>query len=371
MRRVYQIPGSRPSAAETADAHPGGVGRIVGYVLLALAGLATGLLIYIFILLGQPLRAQINIVDPAALKSVSLDNVQITEASGDAVSWDQGGRTRVYVHPDFPIKKVLQKDKDVENILVFGVDSRETSQVVCRADSMIIVTINRSQKAIKLTSIMRDTLVDIEGRSDPDRINAAYAFGGVGLLVNTINENMDLDIQSFAMFDFWSAANLIDSLGGIELDISTAEIPYLNKNLTEQNRLTPNAAQSTEVTAAGKQQLNGAQAIAWARIRALDSDYIRTSRQRMVMMALIGKYTNASISSLIGLTSSGLTTFETNMNNSDMFRIGINSLPLTGQLQEYRVPEDGFYMVNPDPWTMIVDWDRQTAALHEFIWGKQ
>ncbi len=369
MRRVYPIPGSQPSTAEAADSHPGSLGRVIGYILLALAGLASGLVIYVLLILNQPLRTQINIVDPNAVRSISLDNIKLTEASGDAVPWDQGGRTRVYVHPNFPIKKVQPKDANVENILVFGVDSRKASEVVCRADSLIVVTINKKSKAIKLTSIMRDSEVGIAGRSSPDRINAAYAYGGVGLLMNTIKETMGLDIQRFAMFDFWSAASLIDSLGGVELEISKDEIPYMNASIQEQNNLIQNARQSPLIANAGKQQVDGLQAIAWARIRKLDSDYVRTSRQRTVMMALIGKYANASISSLIGLTSNGLSAFETNLSNTDMIRIAINSLPLTNQIQEYRVPEEGLYKVNPDPWMMIVDWSKQSAALAKFIWG--
>ena len=143
MRKVYPIPGSRPSAAEPEERHPGGPGRAIGYILLALAGLATGLLIYTFTLLDQTLRTQIDIIDPAAYETISLDDVQLTESTGDAVPWDLSGRTRVYVHPNFPIKKVERIDPDVENILVFGIDSRKTAQVVCRADALIVVSIDR------------------------------------------------------------------------------------------------------------------------------------------------------------------------------------------------------------------------------------
>ncbi len=370
MSRSYHVPGSQPSASDPTEEHPSGVGRIIGYILLALAGLATGLLVYVLILLSQPLRTQIDIVDPNSIESVSLDDINLKEDTGDSVPWDQGGRTRVYVHPDFPIKKIEQKDPNIETILVFGVDSRKASEVVCRADTLILVTIDKTNGAVKLTSIMRDTQVKIAGRSSPDRINAAYAYGGVGLLINTINDTFDLDIQRFAMFDFWSAANLIDSLGGIQIEVKQAEIPYMNRNLNEQNLLVPNAKQSALLTKAGLQLLDGQQAIAWARIRKLDSDYERTSRQRTVMMTLLKKYSKASISSLIALINNGLSAFETNLRNSDIIRVGINSLPLADQILEYRVPEDKLFKVNPNPWMMIMDLDKQIPALHQFIWGK-
>ena len=333
--------------------------------MLAVLGLLAGFFIYILILLGQPLRTAIDIVD--SYDTISLDDIHLADENLTNIPWKEGGRTRVNVNPDFPILKVEQQDNKIENILVFGVDSRGSSNIVCRADSLIIVTIDRRHNSIKLTSIMRDVRVNIEGRSNPDRINAAYAYGGVGLLINTINETFDLDIQRFAMFDFWSAASLIDSLGGVDLEVTEQEIPYLNHNLKEANDLT--GQKIPDVTEAGEIHLNGAQAIAWARIRKLDSDYVRTSRQRTVMMSLISKYSSASISSLIGLANNGLSAFETNMTNADMVRVAINSLPASDDIQQYRVPQDGLYQVNPNPWMMIVDYSKQVPALQEFIYG--
>ncbi len=365
MRKRVNTSGSPQKAEPISGRRHGTVGRTAGFILLAVLGLLTGFFIYVLILLGQPLRTAINIVDN--YDPISLDDIQLADDDLTDIPWEAGGRTRVYVNPDFPIRKVEQKDDKIENILVFGVDSRGPSNIVCRADSLIIVTVDRRHDTIKLTSIMRDVRVNIEGRSNPDRINAAYAYGGVGLLINTINETFDLDIQRFAMFDFWSAASLIDSLGGVDLEVTDAEIPHLNHNLKEMNDLTGQMV--PDVTEAGELHLNGAQAIAWARIRKLDSDYMRTSRQRTVMMRLISKYSTASVSSLIGLANNGLSAFETNMTNADMVRIAINSMPASQDIQQYRVPQDGMYQVNPNPWMMIVDYNKQVPALQEFIYG--
>ena len=88
------------------------------------------------------------------------------------------------------------------------------------------------------------------------------------------------------------------------------------------------------------------------------------------MTALIGKYEDASVPSLVTLINQGLSAFETNIGKSEMIRFGIHALPLTGQIQEYQVPENGLYQVYPDPWMMIVNWKEQVAALHDFIWGE-
>ena len=355
-----------PYAQPSQVKHP--VRRFLLYFLLALFGLLTGLILYVLILLGQPLRTQIGFADDDDFEPISLDDV-VLEEEVELLPWDQGGRTRVNVHPDFPIRRVKQKDPKIENVLVFGVDARSTEEVVSRADSIIVVTIDERHGAIKLTSIMRDTQVTIEGRSQKDKINASYAYGGVGLLINTVNETFDLDIQRFAMFDFWSAASLIDSIGGVEVTIQEAELQYLNRNLNEQLRLLGQPDKSSPVEEPGLQNLDGSQAIAWARIRKLDSDIVRSSRQRTVMMAMIEQFSDASATSMLSLMNSGLSVFETNMRNTDMIRVGLNALPEAKQIYEYRVPEDGFYTVQPNPWMMVVDWDKQNPALHDFIWG--
>lgn len=340
-----------------------------GFVLLAVAGLLVGLLIYLLLLLDQPLQAVVRIVDREQWQTVSLNDIELTEPDLDDLSWISGDLTRVYVHPDFPIFEVSQKDPLVENILVFGVDARMADEIVCRADSIIIVTIDRRSQAIKLTSVLRDSAVDISGRSRPDRINAAYAYGGVGLLINTLNEVMDLDIQRFAMFDFFSAANLIDMTGGIEIDVQAEELPYVNHNLEEQNRILQETDPAPLLEAAGLQRLSGRQAVAWARIRKLDSDAVRTSRQRLLMTTLIDQVAQSRLSTLLTLANGGLNAFETNLRLSDMIRVGLTAVPFSDHILTSRVPEDGLYTVNPVPWMMIIDWEEQTERLHRFIWG--
>jgi LCP family protein required for cell wall assembly len=371
MKRSYQVPvPGRPDQHKASrESFWDRPARRAGTIVLAVAGLMLGFLLYVVLLLDQPLRTVIRFADPDQWQTVSLDGIELTEPDQDDISWLTGDRTRVYVHPDFPILKVKQKDSLVENVLVFGIDARRADEIVCRADSIIIVTIDRRGQAIKLTSIMRDSQVAISGRSRPDRINAAYAYGGVGLLINTINAEMDLDIQRFAMFDFWSAANLIDMAGGIELDVKDEEIPFVNHNLEEQNRLLQDIEPAPLLEAEGLQRLNGRQAVAWARIRKLDSDSVRTSRQRLLMTTLIEQVAKSQTSALLTLANGGLNAFETNLRLSDMVRVGLTAVPLSANILTYRVPEDDLFTVDPSPWMMVVDWEEQTERLHQFIWG--
>ncbi|MBO7424362.1 MAG: LCP family protein [Clostridia bacterium] len=275
--------------------------------------------------------------------------------------------------PAHPIIEVKQKDKNVENILVFGVDSRGSNDYQCRSDAMMIVSINKKENTVKLVSLMRDTGVYIGDTKETqssslDKLTHAYAYGGVGLMINTININFDLDIQRFVMLDFGSAADVIDLCGGVEIDVSPEEVKYANYAITEMNELVDNPAPL--LTSGGVQTLSGVQAIGWSRIRYLDSDFVRTSRQRTVAMALISKVSGMNYLSQMALVEDSTGMFETNMQTMDIARVGLNGIGGADNISEYRLPEDNLYTVQSNPWMMIVDMDQQVPKLHEFIWGE-
>jgi len=203
---------------------------ILAYVLIVVIGLGTGGGIYIYQFLGKVGFAAVNIVDKGDYQPVdlgSLDSLDV-ENGDTSSSWAQGGHTKVFVDPAHPIIKVAQKDKNIENIVVFGVDSRGTTDVQCRADAIMIVSLDNKTKSIKIISLMRDCGVTIEGRTNTDKLTHSYAYGGVGLLINTINNNFGLDVQRFVMLDFSSSANLIDIVGGVEIDVKANEVKYAN-----------------------------------------------------------------------------------------------------------------------------------------------
>lgn len=344
-------------------------GRIIGRFFIALLGICVGFGAYTWYLLGKPLFTEIPIIRPHDGTAVPIDHYTIPDTqSGGA--WGQGGRVRVYVHPDFPIEQVERIDKKVENILVFGVDARSPEEMICRADSLIVLTIDSREKCVKLTSIMRDTEVDLAGRTSNEKINASYALGGVGLLINTINQNFNLDIQAFAMFDFYSATELIDIVGGMEIDVQAEEIENLNEILNEMHALFHSDEPVPHIKQAGKQKLNGMQTIAWARIRKVGSDHARTGRQRQVMMNLITQFKSAALPKKISFLDESLGHFETNLGRSDLMRIGLDAMQSLAEMREYKVPADGMYQTDPENWNMRLDWARQLPALHAFIWGE-
>ena len=130
------------------------------------------------------------------------------------------------VYGKTPIYKVEKKDTNVENILVIGTDSRDVTRERGRSDALIVVSYNKKTGAIKMISILRDSLVPIEGRGW-NRINAAYSFDGVGLAVNTVNQLFDLDIQRFVVVDFNGVTDFIDKAGGVTISLTQKEVDYL------------------------------------------------------------------------------------------------------------------------------------------------
>lgn len=341
--------------------------RVLVYFLIAIIGLGTGALKYGLDIFGASFVSTpfVKAEDYKPIDIGSLDDVDLT--GNTSSSWSDGGHTRVFVDPEFPIKEVAQKDKHVENILVFGVDSRGSDDVQCRADAIMIVSLDDKSKEIKLVSLMRDTGVTIEGRSSLDKLGHAYAYGGIGLLINTINDNYGLDIQRFVMLDFNSSSRVIDQIGGIELEVKSQEVKYANINIDEQNSLFGTSV--SYLTHEGYQTLSGVQAVAWARIRYSDSDFVRTSRQRTLVSALMKKVSLLSKAKQLAILEDLAGLFETNMNSIDLVRVGTSGTSLIKNMSEYRVPEDGLYSVQQSPWMMVVDWENQVAALHEYIWG--
>ncbi len=342
--------------------------KILCFILCALLGLGSGMILYVYKLMGSVGFVNTPFVNKSQYETIEFDNLDDVDlSSGDvASSWADGGHTRVYVNQKYPIKKVAQKDSKVENILVFGIDSRGTDDVTCRADAILIVSIDHRTDSIKMISLMRDTGVKIEGRSATDKLTHAYAYGGVGLLINTINDNFGLDIQRFVMLDFGSSADIIDMVGGVEIDVTAGEVKYANQGIQEANVLL--GRDVPMLSHGGRQTLNGVQATAWARIRYLDSDYVRSGRQRTLALALMNKVASYGKLEQIALLEDSAGMFETNMNAMDMMRVALDAMDVLGNVKQYRAPADGMFTVQPDPWIMFVDWDRQLEDLHRFIW---
>lgn len=194
----------------------------------------------------------------------------------------------------YSFDKGKDKNNKVDNILLIGEDDKgETG--VARSDTMIILTINKSSKSIKLTSLTRDTLVMIPNKGY-EKLNHAYAYGGPKLLLKTINDNFDIDIKDYAVVDFKSFIEIVDILDGVDISIDEREINHLNKVIETCYRLDSAKKGNIEyISTTGEHTLNGYQALAYARIRKIDTIYNRDQRQREILSSIAHKLSNTSI----------------------------------------------------------------------------
>lgn len=202
--------------------------------------------------------------------------------------------------------------KDIVNIAFFGSDSRDiNNEYAGRSDSIMIASINPVKKSIKLISIPRDTYVSVPGGYGWTKINHAYAYGKEQLSIKTINANFGLDITEYVTIDFSGLVNIINDVGGIELEINEAEKNYIN-NGREAYKLTGNSVKY--LSSSGKVTLTGEQALTHSRNRTVGNDFVRASRQRDVLVALINKISKMDETKILSLVDLFLKEVKTNVN---------------------------------------------------------
>ena len=219
-------------------------------------------------------------------------------------------KNKIYVKKEPSISNNDSEFKEVEgitNVLLIGVDARDLDEP-CRSDSMIIATLDNNNKKVKLTSLFRDTLVDIPGHGEA-KLNAAYMLGGPELLMKTVKETYNVNIDKYIIINFWGFETIVDYIGGIEVDVKDYQLEELNKYIGEST-----GGNDCPVEKAGIQTLNGKQALSYARIRYnVGDEYERTDRQREVIFKVIEKLQNTKPSKYLGVMNTMLEYIKTNI----------------------------------------------------------
>lgn len=228
---------------------------------------------------------------------------------------------------------LIETGKDIVNIMLIGQDARP-GEGRARSDSMILVTFNKKDKTITMTSFLRDLYVKIPGYAD-NKMNAAYAFGGMELLNETLAVNFGVQVDGNVEVNFSRFAEVIDLLGGVDMELRQDEANYINQ-YTYRYEL-----------GAGMQHLDGEQALFYSRIRHLDadSDFSRTHRQRKVLNALIEKFRDTKLTTLLGLLDDILPMITTDMSNEQIIKYVKDLAPMLADcsIVSQRVPQDGKY----------------------------
>ena len=267
----------------------------------------------------------------------------------------------------------IKEYKMIENILLIGLDGTN-DKFPKRSDTMIILTIDKLNKSLKLTSLARDTLVKIPGRGE-EKLTHAYAYGQEELLMQTINENFDLDIKDYAVVNFKSFIDIVDIIGWVDINVNEKEIHHLNEVIKECYGVNHEDTKNIEyITSSGNHNLNGYQALAYARIRKLDTIYKRDERQRLILTNIAHKLSDVSISKYLQIAKSILRHIKVNIAFNKIidlafiahelasYDISQLEFPISEYREEGRIGEKGTY---------VVKWDKNKniELLHQFIYG--
>lgn len=294
------------------------IALIVALVLVLVLLIAAALgLNYVFGKLGRfenPVPGETITMIPEETETDPVENVEGLE-SVDA--------------SDVVFESVNVIEGDVVNIMLIGQD-RRPGEERARSDSMILVSLNKNKGTIQLTSFMRDLYVQVPGYLDT-RLNAAYRYGGTDLMNETFKVNFGLEIDGNVMVDFDEFTEIIEIVGGVTLDISSAEAGYMNKNSKNHFK-------------AGTNYFNAEDALTFTRMRyAAGNDYGRTDRQRRVLMAIAYSLRDADLVTIFNLIDQVLPHIVTNLTDAQIIEYtttGLGILANGGEIGTFRIPQD-------------------------------
>ena len=249
------------------------------------------------------------------------------------------------------------ENNNMKNIALFGLDCRTTDYKGCRSDVIMLISYHKKNNQLTVTSVARDAYVDIVGKG-LDKLNHAYSYGGPQLAVQTLNRNLDLNIEDYVTVDFWSVEAIIDAIGGVEVDVQPEEVYLVNAGVEEANREDKNGKVVSNISNSGKQVLTGRQAVAYMRIRYVgNGDFERMERQRYVIQNALNQINNLSLNQMLNLVEELISMVKTNMSKGEIIELltsivtkGIpvmqqSQFPMSNHAQGMKI--DGIYYYVP------------------------
>lgn len=244
----------------------------------------------------------------------------------------------------------------VFNVMLFGYDYGSPSYPYGRSDSMIVVSINKALKKVKLISLSRTAYSAIPGYENT-RMSHAHGYGGAPLAIKTIELNYKFRIDHFIGCSFDSFKKIIDAFGGVDISLSSAEANALNQNFHCFPR-------------AGAYHLNGEQALNYARLRKIDNDRTRTGRQRTVLMALKERAKSLSLTDLNNLLNTVLPLVSTDFSKTDIVYQMANAMSyLNWDFEQHLIPAEPYNLVLRGQFEVIImDWEYEVGYLHDVMY---
>lgn len=305
--------------------------------LLKILGIVLGVILIIALIITlyvNHLLDQMNYVDPNAVQE-TLSQEEIDAILNATDETDDGDAVLPTMNPEDVLLESydgigIGTEAHIVNILLIGADYQGSD--VGRSDTTILLTINTEEKSLTMTSFMRDMYVKIPGYAK-NKLNAAYSLGGMNLIKKTLNENFGIYVDGVVEVDFKQFRNIIDLLGGVDIELTSKEASWINKKA---------GSSLTE----GMQHLNGKETLWYARNRKDPTgDFMRTSRQRNLLNVLIETYKDASLTTIIRMLEDIMPMLTTDMTKTQITNYVLVLFPLLTECEvvSQRIPADGAY----------------------------
>lgn len=274
----------------------------------------------------------------------------------------QGEKADTDVGDDLPAGENWDYDvSDVTNILLIGVDNDNLEGLEDRgnADGLMILSVNKSTKQVVLSSLMRDVKVSVPGVGYKTKLTLVYHYEGLGTLIDTIEQNFGIPIDNYVMVNYLSVVDVVDAMGGIELEVSSDELYWMEPKIINLNELLGQDADANLIdpSQAGTLTLNGIQTAAFLRIRyAGDGDFDRTGRARTVLMALADKAKELNVVEIFSLADRVLPQITTDLSQSGALSLLLNMPKYLGyDMVSNRIPiDDSWYFENSNNGSFVI-----------------
>lgn len=270
--------------------------------------------------------------------------------------------------------EVVDYPEEQSNILIVGVDSRDMNNINTNADAILVLSINQKKGEVKLTSFQRDLYVYVPWKESFQKLNSAM-FGGPETLMNLLNYNYKLNLQKYVVVNFQALSDLVDLVGGVEVEIPDNQqlIDHLNYFVGDSNRLLGGEA-SPAIEKPGVQVITGRQALAFARIRYIDTDFLRMKRQQQIIKGLFQRVKQQGPLELLQLMKTAMGYLRTNLSSLEIAGLATSVLPkLSQSFETINVPLEGYYkgVTLKGTYYTVQAINAQMPLLHEFIYGNQ
>ena len=308
---------------------------------------------------------------PAALaEEGTMTDEQITRLLWEMYQTENGDAEYLVLPEEYEVPP--EGKTGIYNLLLLGIDN-PTDSLKGRSDTMLLASLNAYTGRLKLVSFLRDTYVSIP-RHGHNKLNAAYSYGGADLLLETLGKSFGVHVDGYVAVNYALMAALVDAIGGVELEVSEGELKKLNGILEYYNYLRGAPEEEGLLVQPGRQVLTGLQTMSFARIRKLDSDFMRVQRQQKVIIAIYRKLCTLDTLSLTGIITSYIGKVGTNVTLARAASL-VASVLARGDIdiRTLRIPADGAFSRRTmnDTYYVVPRLDKCQRAISEFLYGQE